>query len=51
MTASLDARQSLVEIEHALFKSFPFPSTSITHVTNSDDVDAALLDDAERGQA
>lgn len=38
MTVSLDARQSLAEIEHALFKSFPFPSTSITHVTNSDRV-------------
>lgn len=38
MTVSLDARQSLAEIEHALFKSFPFPSTSITHVTNSDGV-------------
>ena len=38
MTVSLDARQSLAEIEHALFKSFPFASTSITHVTNSDGV-------------
>jgi hypothetical protein len=38
MTVSLDARQSLAEIEHALFKSFPFPSASITHVTNSDGV-------------
>ncbi|WP_116134840.1 DUF3022 domain-containing protein [Trinickia diaoshuihuensis] len=35
MTESLDTRQSLAEIEHALFKSFPFPSASITHVTNS----------------
>lgn len=38
MTVSLDARQSLAEIEHALFKSFPFPSTSITPTTNSDGV-------------
>ncbi len=38
MTVSLDMRQSLTEIEHALFKSFPFSSTSITHVTNSDGV-------------
>jgi hypothetical protein len=38
MAESLDTRQSLAEIEHALFKSFPFPSTSITHVTNSDGV-------------
>lgn len=35
MTVSLDPKQSLAEIEHALFKSFPFPSTSITHVTDS----------------
>lgn len=35
MTVSLDAQQSLAEIEHALFKSFPSSSTSITHVTNS----------------
>ncbi len=38
MTVSLDARQSLVEIERALFKSFPFPSASMTHVTNSEGV-------------
>ena len=38
MTVSLDAQQSLGEIEHALFKSFPSSSTSITHVTNSDGV-------------
>lgn len=38
MTVSLDARQSLVEIEHALFKSFPFPSASITDVTNAEGV-------------
>lgn len=38
MTVSLDARQSLAEIEHALFKSFPFTSASITHVTSSDGV-------------
>lgn len=35
MTVSLDAQHSLAEIEHALFKSFPGSSTSITHVTSS----------------
>lgn len=44
MIASLDAQQSLVEIEHALFKSFPFSSTSIG-------VDDSIILDAERGQA
>lgn len=34
MSVSLDTQQSLTEIEHALFKSFPFSSTSITHVTS-----------------
>jgi hypothetical protein len=38
MTVSLDAQQSLAEIEHALFKSFPSSSTSITHVTNSEGI-------------
>ncbi|GLU32046.1 DUF3022 domain-containing protein [Trinickia caryophylli] len=35
MTAALDVRPSVVEIEHALSKSFPYPSTAITHVTDS----------------
>ncbi len=38
MSVSLNAQQSLAEIERALFKSFPFPSTSITHVTDSEGV-------------
>lgn len=38
MTVTLDARQCLVEIEHALLKSFPFSSASVTHVTNSEGV-------------
>jgi hypothetical protein len=38
MSVSLDAQQSLAEIEHALFKSFPFSSTSITHVTHSEGI-------------
>jgi hypothetical protein len=38
MSATLDIQQSLTEIEHALFKSFPFSSTSITHVTNSEGI-------------
>jgi Protein of unknown function (DUF3022) len=37
MTVALDRRQSLTEIEHALSKSFPYSSTSITDVTGSDD--------------
>ena len=36
MIESFDTRQCLAEMEHALFKSFPFPTTSITHVTGSD---------------
>ncbi|MGN6232669.1 MAG: hypothetical protein ACTHNZ_16090 [Trinickia sp.] len=46
MTVSIDAQQSLGEIEHALFKSFPSSSTSITHVTNE-----SIVAEAERGQA
>ena len=38
MANTLTAKQSLSEIEHALAKSFPFPSTSVTHVTSSADV-------------
>ena len=51
MTVSLDARQSLAEIEHALFKSFPFAPASITHVTSSDGVVESIFADVERGQA
>jgi hypothetical protein len=36
MPVSLDALQSLTEIKHALSKSFPYPSTSIMHVSRSD---------------
>jgi hypothetical protein len=38
MTAALDPQQGLMEIEQALSKSFPYPSTKITHVTDSEDV-------------
>lgn len=35
MTVALDAKQGLMEIEQALSKSFPYPSTKITHVSDS----------------
>ena len=44
MTVSLDATQSLAEIEHALFKRFMLPSTSITG-----GVDEAIFAGIERG--
>ncbi|CAN7610308.1 DUF3022 domain-containing protein [Trinickia sp. LjRoot230] len=38
MIDALDRKHCVVEIEHALSKSFPHPSTSITHVTGSDGI-------------
>lgn len=38
MIDALDRKHCLVEIEHALSKNFPHPSTSITHVTGPDGI-------------
>lgn len=35
MTTSIDTQQRLVEIEHALSRRFPSPSTAVAHVADS----------------